>query len=288
MSQKLEEILKKRLGNSFTIYSSKPLVGGDINSVFKLNTSVGPLCIKMNDAKKYPLMFRKEADGLELLKQHSSFAIPLVLCTGEVNDQAFLLMSFIDSTHRKQEYWSLFGERLANMHRSTQSQFGLGQDNFIGSLIQKNDQQDNWIDFYFLNRILFQLEQGISTGLFSSADAQNATKLYHQLNSILPIEKPALLHGDLWSGNVMVDEKGYPALIDPAIYYGHREMDLAMTQLFGGFDRSMYEAYHSTYPLEKNWEERIEIHNLYPLLVHANLFKGGYVQQVKTQLKKYK
>ena len=112
-------------------------------------------------------------------------------------------------------------------------------------------------------------------------------RLFHQLDTLFPTEPPALLHGDLWSGNFLCDEKSRPVLIDPAVYYGHREMDLAMTKLFGGFDAELYKAYHAEWPLEQGWEERLELYNLYPLLVHVNLFGGAYVQQVETILKRY-
>lgn len=287
MLQQLEDKLKITLGNTLTIHTVTPLTGGDINDVFQLITSAGSLCIKINDKDAFPKMFQKEANGLRELKAKSSFSVPEVIAIDEFEDKSFLCLSFIDSAARKDDYSKKMGEKLAELHQSSSHEFGWSEDNYIGSLEQINSFRPSWVDFFYFNRILPQIQLAIDKGLMDTEDAKKATKLYHKLNSILPNEKPALLHGDLWSGNVIVDEKGNPAIIDPAVYYGHREIDLAMTKLFGGFDHSLYEAYHSTFPLEKNWEERVEIHNLYPLLVHVNLFGGSYVQQVRGILNKY-
>jgi fructosamine-3-kinase len=279
--------LRNILGSTFEIYSAAPLAGGDINRVFKLTTSVGNFCIKINDIKRYPGMFDKEAKGLELLRKNSSFTIPEVIHTDAFEEQGYLLLSFIESATYGKEYWESFGTMLADLHKNSDTEFGLDHDNYIGSLQQINEQRHSWVDFFYHNRVLHQIRSAMDKGLLSSNDTKNANILYHSLNHIMPHEKPSLIHGDLWSGNTMTDQKGKPCIIDPAVYYGHREMDLAMTKLFGGFDHRMYHSYHETYPLEKNWEERVEIHNLYPLLVHVNLFGGSYVQQVKGILRKF-
>lgn len=279
--------LKQVLGSSFEIQTTSPLSGGDINRVYKLTTTVGNFCLKVNDDQRYPKMFHIEASGLKLLRSNSRFTIPDPIHTGIAEGQAYLLLSFIESASKGKDYWESFGMQLAELHRNTNPEFGLDHDNYIGSLTQKNEFKHSWIDFFYQNRIQFQLKTAIDNGYLDQSDSNNANKLYHQLNNIIPREKPALLHGDLWSGNTLTDEKGKPCIIDPAVYYGHREMDLAMTKLFGGFDHRMYDHYNNTYPLEKNWEDRIQIHNIYPLLVHVNLFGAGYVNQVKGILNKY-
>lgn len=279
--------LQNVLGNSFEIHSTSTLSGGDINQVYKLRTSSGNFCIKVNDADIFPGMFIKEAIGLNLLKDHSTFTIPEVIHSDVAFDKAYLLLHFIDNGKKSENYWQIFGEKLAGLHQNTASDFGLDHDNFIGSLVQPNTSYDSWPEFFYNTRIEFQLEQAIAKNLMSFEDSRKANRLYQKLNELIPNEKPSLLHGDLWSGNAMTDEKGNPSIIDPAVYFGHREMDLAMTKLFGGFDSSMYEAYDHHYPLEKNWEDRLEIHNLYPLLVHVNIFGTGYVKQVRGILNKY-
>ena len=282
----LTDVISPILGSNFEIFKSTPLSGGDINDVYHLNTSYGHFCIKLNDALAYPDMFQQEARGLNLLRQ-SEFTIPDVIQIGQFDNKLFLLIEYIKEAQMQHDYWTNFGRKLAEMHQITQSQFGLDSANYIGSLKQSNNQHITWKEFFLNERILPQIKLGIDTGKLSLDDQNKANSLYHQIDSIFPEEKPALLHGDLWNGNTMIDNQGNPALIDPAVYFGHREMDLAMTKLFGGFSSEMYAAYHSEFPLEKNWEERIEIHNLYPLLVHVNLFGGSYVSQVRRILKRY-
>jgi len=133
-------------------------------------------------------------------------------------------------------------------------------------------------------RLVMQL---FNSNAFSKKDVTAAEKLCEKLNEVLPLEPPALLHGDLWSGNFMVTANGYAAIFDPAVYYGHREMDIGMTKLFGGFDQPFYDAYEEVYPLEKGWKQRLQLAQLYPILVHAILFGGHYIDKAKTILKYY-
>jgi fructosamine-3-kinase len=190
-------------------------------------------------------------------------------------------MEFIKSSDRKKDFWMAFGQRLAGLHRHTNEKFGLDHDNFIGSLPQKNNFHDEWPSFFIEERLEVQIRLAKDHSLLSKTDIQNFEYLFNQLNQIFPDEPPALIHGDLWSGNFMVDEKGEPCIIDPAVYYGHREMDIAMSRLFGGFDRLFYESYNREFPMEPGWEERMDICNLYPLMVHVNLFGEGYLGSVR-------
>ena len=169
------------------------------------------------------------------------------------------------------------------MHQQTHPKFGLEFDNYIGSLQQSNEQNKNWDDFFIQKRLQAQL----SIGDFTANILSDFDKLFQKIPNIFPAEKTALLHGDLWSGNFLAKGGDTPTLIDPAIYYGNREMDIAMSKLFGGFNSDFYFAYNESYPLENGWEERIQICNLYPLLVHVNLFGGGYINQVKNILSYY-
>jgi fructosamine-3-kinase len=167
------------------------------------------------------------------------------------------------------------------MHKQPQEYFGLNEDNYIGSLDQNNDQYSEWYSFYTECRIKPLVKKLFDTGDFSATDIRDADLLCNSLKTILPIEPPSFLHGDLWAGNYMIISSGYAAIFDPAVYFGHREMDIGMTRLFGGFDQRFYEAYNEAYPLEKGWEKRLPITQLYPLLVHAVLFGGHYISDVK-------
>lgn len=274
-------------GNNFQVYNAIPLTGGDINSVYRLNTSNGEFCIKVNLAKKFPAMFEKEALGLDLLRDNCDFTIPEVYAFNEVDTQSYLLLEYIESSNKSVKFWNDFGKSLANLHRSTHEFFGLDHENYIGSLDQDNSRKSNWTKFYAENRILSQTKLAFNSNLVHSDFVKDIEKLCTKLEDLIPKEAPSLLHGDLWSGNYLIDKSGNPALIDPAVYYGHREVDLAMTKLFGGFNDEMYDSYNEAFPLETHWKERIQLHQLYPILVHVNLFSGSYVNQASSVVKQY-
>lgn len=282
--------LKKRIEDLLFIKYSKPLkisehssvAGGSINDSFKIKVNDISYFVKVNDALKYPLMFEKESYGLKLLSKNSDFKIPeMILCNLE-DQNAFLVLEYISTGNKTSSYFHLFGKYLAGMHKKSNEQFGLDQDNYIGSLEQSNNFHKNWIEFFIVERLSKQLQLALDKKFINTAFLRNFEKVFKRLNEIIPVEPPALLHGDLWSGNAIATDGNSPCLVDPAIYYGHREMDIAMTKLFGGFDPEFYESYNDEFPMEKGWQKRIDIHNLYPLLVHVNLFGGGYVNDVST------
>jgi len=287
MIESIANQLKGVFGNNFEVFNSTPLSGGDINSVFKLTTSEGAFCLKVNLAKSYPSMFEKEALGLKLLEENSDFTIPKVEAFNEIDSHSYLLVEFIESSNKSENFWNDFGTSLANLHRSSSRSYGLEHNNYIGSLNQDNTERSTWTEFYTENRILAQTKLAFDSNLVDNAFVDNAERLCIKLDGLIPEEAPSLLHGDLWSGNYMIDGNGNPAIIDPAVYYGHREMDLAMTKLFGGFSSEMYDAYNESFPLETEWKDRIQLHQLYPILVHVNLFGGSYVTQASSIIKKY-
>jgi protein-ribulosamine 3-kinase len=177
--------------------------------------------------------------------------------------------------------WEKFGQSLALMHIQPQEYFGLSEYNYIGSLKQNNDQHNEWYSFYTECRIMPLLKKLFEIGSFSSTNIKDAEFFCNRVKDIFPSDPSSLLHGDLWAGNYLISSSGYAAIFDPAVYFGHREMDIGMTKLFGGFDQRFYEAYNETYPLENGWEKRLPITQLYPLLVHAVLFGGHYISEVK-------
>lgn len=255
------------------------VTGGDINRAYKIQTGNTSFFLKVNDDAAYPLMFQREADGLEALKKYSNCIVPNVVKTGVAGDQQYLLLEWIERAAPAKDYYSSLGKSLAEMHLQSQAQCGWLVDNYIGSLPQHNTLSDDWCSFYANHRIAPLVKQLIKTGVFGSKQQQHAERLFTKLPQYFPNEKPAFLHGDLWGGNHFPNENGLPVLIDPAVYCGHREMDIGMTALFGGFDRSFYEAYHYHYPLESGWQQRLQLTQLYPVLVHAVLFGGHYISQ---------
>ena len=274
----LSACLKENVHPQIMLESSFPLSGGCINNAVKLQTNKGCFFAKWNENPKTDL-FQTEYEGLKSLKETKAIYIPEII----VFDKNFLILEFISPTSPDDNFWQKFGRNLANLHLCQTEQFGLDYDNYIGSLKQLNTKKENWIDFFVQNRLLSQLE----IGSFSSSIKNDFEKLFDKLPDLIPQEQPSLIHGDLWSGNFMVKNHSLPVLIDPAIYFGNREMDIAMSKLFGGFQTDFYTSYNEVFPLEKGWEERVSLCNLYPLLVHVNLFGGGYLSQVKNILSYY-
>ena len=230
-----EHILFKALGRPVDVLDTQFLAGGDINIAAQVSSSEGVFFIKWNHADPGD-MFAVEARGLELLRHTDALAIPEVIGYGHQQDKSYLILNYIDPGKPLATYWEKLGQALAEIHSHTQPQFGLSFNNYIGSLPQNNARQAHGLTFFFDNRLLPQAGQAFYNGLLSKPVYESLFRLRDRLPDLLPNERPALLHGDLWSGNVMVTADGRPALIDPAVYYGFREADLAHTRLFGGFD----------------------------------------------------
>jgi len=261
--------------------------GGCINSGGRLKTTAGTFFLKWNSAKKFPTMFDAETKGLKLLRNANAIEIPAVIGTGEDDDHQFILLDFIEQGPQSRSYWKDFGVRLANLHKTSTLQFGLDHDNYIGSLPQVNTTRESWIDFFAHQRLNMQLKLAVDSGLADRHVVSSFESLYPKLASLLAEEKPALLHGDLWSGNIITTHRGDACLIDPAVYYGCREVDLAMTKLFGSFPGEFYRVYDQTYPLLPGYEDRLDLYNLYPLLVHLNLFGAQYMNPITGILRRF-
>ena len=277
----INNILKK-LPVSVQNYQS--VHGGDINESYCVVSDNKKLFLKLNNAGKFPEMFEKEKDGLNALQKHYEGIVPNVIDTGITDNVQFLLMDWIENAVPQKDFCQQFGTALANMHKQPQDKFGWHTDNYIGSLVQKNTYCDTWADFYAEMRIIPLSEQLFNERNFSKTDLTKAENFCKQIANIFPEESASFLHGDLWSGNFMVAHNGYASIYDPAVYCGHREMDIGMTKLFGGFSTDFYAVYNETYPLEHGWMQRLSYTQLYPLLVHAILFGGHYIQSVKSIL----
>lgn len=282
-----EEVKSFCLENFGTVRSFQHCSGGCINNGGRIDTACGVFFIKWNSATRFPNMFSKEKAGLELLLNTESLTIPQVVHVYEGSDYSCLVLEYLESGHRKSNYWEELGRGLALLHSKSATHFGLDHGNYIGSLKQSNTQHENWIDFFIHQRIAPQLELALSNGAMTERNVKEMEQLYKKFPHLLVSEKPALIHGDLWSGNIMTDSSGDPALIDPAVSFAHREMDIAMTQLFGSLPKQFYDAYNEAKPLEPGWQNRLDIYNLYPLLVHVNLFGGGYLSQVMQIINHY-
>lgn len=288
MSQIPRSILRHiEIELSAKITGNSSIGGGCINQASELITDKGNFFMKWNTAQQFPGMFTSEARGLRLLQSKKCIDIPGVIVNDEVENYQFIVLEFIRGRNQRKNFWQTLGERLAALHRNTYHQFGLDHDNYIGALPQQNTWADSWPEFFIHQRLDVQLALYQKNNTSEVSLRKRFELLYRKLPDLLPEEKPALLHGDLWSGNLMVNEAGEPALIDPAVYYGHREAELAFTRLFGGFNAEFYASYHDSFPFEPGIDSRIDIYNLYPLMVHANLFGGGYINQVNSIIQKF-
>lgn len=269
----------------FKLLNSIVLSGGSINAVYQLETSTGKMVIKINSAEKYARMFQKEAEGLKLLKTVDAFKIPEVYAVREVNDQAYLLMEYLPTRRNREGTWKDFAINLAKLHNHSAKTFGLEYDNYIGSLPQFNKTDlTNAGEFYIEKRLKPQFERAKQVG-FSFG---NLNQFYEHIKYHIPDEKPALVHGDLWNENYLLTQEGRPALIDPAVAYAPREMDLGMMKLFRGFPDKAFSIYQDIFPMESGWEDRIEIWQLYYLLAHLNLFGQNYFHPISRIMARFK
>ena len=285
IADSLVDFFSRTRNVSVNILKAPSLSGGCINHVHRLQTSIGDFCIKYNLRDRFPEMFTSEADGLALLNNAGEIHVPDVCCTGYAGSFAYILLEYIDEGRKSSSFMNDFGRSLARLHKHTAGYFGHKLDNYMGSLPQSNKKHTTWNLFFVEERLKRQVS--LANVYFSSSDVAAFERLYARLDELLPVEPPALLHGDLWGGNYMVAPDGKACLIDPAVYYGHREVDIAMTTLFGGFDESFYASYQEEYPLEIGWQERLDIFKLYPLLIHLNLFGSGYLGSILSIIRRF-
>ncbi|GAB5523715.1 MAG: fructosamine kinase family protein [Roseivirga sp.] len=263
--------------------------GGDINAAAVLNTTEGNFFIKWNKAELAD-MFEQEAKGLVLLHNTGVIQAPTVCGSGIVEDKSFLILEYLQRGRASEEYWTDLGENLAKMHLIKAERFGLDHDNYIGRLTQSNAMCKDWVAFYREERLMPQLKLAQANNYVSEQFGERFEGLLEKLPDLMPTAEPALLHGDLWNGNVMPGMEGKAYFFDPAVYYGAREMDLAMTRLFGGFEKRFYDAYQAVYPLPYHFEELVDLYNLYSLMVHVNLMgaHAGYVGSVERIINRYR
>lgn len=283
----LELILHEKLGGKSSIYEIAEVPGGSINEVYRLQTAVGFFILKLNHAQQFPKMFELEAEGLGAIRKTKTVAVPEVIATGHIGYNSFLLMEYLETGIKTAASMQLLGSQLAQMHRNTSPDFGFEKDNYMGSLSQSNRKHDTWKSFFVEERLKPMVKLAFDASFIDQKLVSDFEKLYQKLGGLFEEEKPSLIHGDLWGGNYLISSTGKPYLIDPAVSYGFREFDLAMTHLFGGFDADFYQAYQEAFPLQSDWRQRVDLWNLYPLLLHLNLFGMGYLGQVKVGLKKF-
>lgn len=254
----------------------RPVGGGDISTAWRADSSDGPIFLKTGP-REHLDMFQAEADGLEELRLAGAMLVPAVLASGSTESASFLILQWLKLESPTPATDRLSGRQLALLHRHTRGKFGWRRDNYIGSTPQHNDREDDWLTFFRDQRLAFQLGLAARNG-FATALAADGARLIERLPDIIGDYQPeaSLLHGDLWGGNCSVCG-GRPVIYDPAVYYGDRETDLAMTHLFGGFGPEFYQGYETAWPLADGHRRREPLYQLYHVLNHLNLFGGSYL-----------
>ena len=274
--------ISEATGEPFAVSTRQSVGGGCINSAYRLESGTRRYFIKLNDANLLP-MFEAEAEGLQALAASGAIRVPAPIVWGVAEGQSFLVMENLDLGGSGAA--EALGHNLAQMHRSCRERFGWHRDNTIGTTPQPNEEDDDWIRFWREQRLGYQLKLAARAG-HGGALQRKGEELMERFPALFAdyAPPPSLLHGDLWAGNFAVTRDGEPVIFDPAVYYGDREADLAMTELFGGFGPHFYDAYNDVWPLDPGYTVRKTLYNLYHILNHLNLFGGGYGGQAESMM----
>ena len=270
-------------GEAFYPRPPRDVGGGCINSAFRLSDGHRAWFVKTNSGDRLD-MFEAEADGLDALLRGNAIRVPRALLTGRVGSVAYLVTEFVELGHGNSVGWRRAGRELAELHRNRGDAFGWHRANTIGATPQPNGRQPDWVGFWRENRLGFQLELAARNGHGDRLQAMGERLLSRFPALIDHDPAPSLLHGDLWGGNIGFTRTGDPVIYDPATYYGDREAEIAMTELFGGFSADFYSSYREAWPIDPGYRVRKTLYNLYHVLNHLNLFGGGYRAQAEHML----
>ncbi len=277
------DAISRSTQEEFNLRHRHSLGGGCINQAYRLVGEGKSYFVKVNNASSLD-MFVAEAEGLREIYDTNTILVPKPICYGVAGNQSYLVLEYLELGGGNSHSWQMMGKKLAQLHKcEKETRFGWKMNNTIGSTPQINDWCDNWADFFAEKRIGYQLE--LANGRGANFDIG---KIIEKIRDCLRNRQPhpSPLHGDLWGGNASFTKDGTPVIFDPAFYYGDREADIAMTELFGGFSPVFYQAYNQEYPLDAGYQQRKVIYNLYHILNHFNLFGGGYLSQAKSMISK--
>lgn len=278
--------IESATGQPFKLLKAQALAGGDINTAYRLQAQDRSFFVKLNKPGRLA-MFEAEAASLQDLAQTQTIRVPKLIVCGNTTEHAFLVLEYIALNNLNTHSEHLLGQQLAQLHRQKQAYFGWHRDNTIGSTIQVNGRYQDWITFWQERRLGYQLTLAANQGYggrLQTLGEKLCANLKPWFSGYQP--QPALVHGDLWGGNAAADEQWNPVIYDPACYFGDRETDVAMTELFGGFGPAFYQAYQAVYPLDSGYTRRKTLYNLYHILNHLNLFGQGYLHQAENMLNK--
>ena len=279
MWTKIAQAITQATEKTFAIADTRSVSGGCINQGYKISGNGTEYFVKLNDASQVE-MFAAEALGLKQMYDTQTITVPQPICWGTAENSSYIVLQWLDLGAGNSQSWIEMGRQLAAMHRQgTSDRFGWERNNTIGSTPQINTWTDNWADFFAEHRIGYQLKLAKRRG----GSFPDTNKVVHAVRDKLADRQPeaSIVHGDLWSGNAAIASDGAPVILDPATYYGDRETDIAMTELFGGFPAAFYRGYNEAWQLDSAYQQRKSIYNLYHVLNHFNLFGGGYANQAK-------
>ena len=294
MKNSIEDGIKSFFGEMVTIKETSYVGGGDINESRCLQLSNGEKIFVKSNSIKNKGFFEAEETGINAIASTDAIKVPKLLFRGvdESAGKAFLAMEYINGAGRIHDFWEIFGQSLAAMHLADTGSFvsdgsyGFDTDNYIGASVQINSPRDTWLDFFRECRLEPQFR--MAEGYFDNTSIRKILKLLDKLpDYLIEPKQPSLLHGDLWSGNYIVGDDGRAWLIDPAVYVGHAEADLAMTELFGRFPAEFYDSYSTVNPIEPGYRDRRNLYNLYHLTNHLNLFGTAYLSAVLSIVEHY-
>lgn len=276
--------IERSVGAKFAVTRHRAIGGGCINRAVLLEGEDERYFVKLNQSDLIT-MFEAEAEGLQAIQATQTLRVPAPICWGTQHDTAYLVLEYIEMGRASTNSFTQLGTNLAALHQTTATQFGWHLDNTIGSTPQINTYTDEWVEFLREYRLGYQLQLAANNQISNSTLAAGEhllARLDGFFRTYAPV--PSLLHGDLWGGNFSAGDDGMPVVFDPAVYFGDREADLAMTELFGGFDRSFYRSYESVWALDEGYTVRKTLYNLYHVLNHFNLFGGGYGAQAQSMI----
>ena len=283
--QTIAEQIGAQTGQAFEPAAPTGLGGGCINSAFRLSDGNHSWFVKTNSADRLD-MFEAEAAGLDALADAGAIGVPHALCTGSGEGLSFIVMQHLDLGRGSRDGWRQAGRQLAALHRESTEAFGWSRGNTIGATPQHNRWEGDWVRFWREQRLGFQLELAAANGYGGPLQSLGEQLLMRFPALIDHSPMPSLLHGDLWGGNMAFTRDGAPIIYDPATYFGDREAEMAMTELFGGFSADFYAAYREAWPLDAGYRVRRELYNLYHVLNHLNLFGGSYGSQAQGMMQR--
>ncbi len=274
--------ISKATGTDFRIDHRRPVGGGSINQAYAVSDDHQSYFVKLNQAVRVA-MFEVEALSLKQIAETQTIRVPVPICWGSEAGSSFIALEWLDFGYGTHDSWEKMGQNLASMHRITSDRgFGWDQQNTIGATPQVNPWTENWLEFYIEHRLRYQFSLAKRRGGHFPKQQQLLEAVPDLLAGHTP--EPSLVHGDLWSGNASVTRDGEPVILDPAVYFGDREVDIAMTELFGRFPSEFYTAYQTAYPLAPGYETRKTLYNLYHIINHFNLFGSGYESQANSMI----